>query len=204
MNFEILSVFFVGMLILAASPGPGVVASVSRVLSSGFKASLFVIAGLAAGDVIFLMMALIGMSTISTLLGNFFFIIRITGGLYLMYLGYTHFRSKDQLVAASSVQKESNYKIMGSGFLITLGNPKPIIFYASIVPTIIDIRKVHLSEALLMAAIIVSVSFLVLGTYCYFASLSRKLISDQKANAYINRVGGFLMFTTGLYIVLKN
>ena len=203
MNFEILSVFFVGMLILAASPGPGVIASISRALSSGFKSSLFLIAGLAVGDVIFLILALIGMSTISKLMGDLFFIIRIAGGLYLLYLGYKMFITKAHLSASSSLQQDSNLKIMTSGFLITMGNPKPIIFYASVVPTIINIRDVHFTEAFIMSLTIITVSFLVLGTYCYFASLSRKLISNDKANILVNRIGGLMMLAVGAYIIVK-
>ena len=53
MNFEILIAFLFGMVILSATPGPGVLASVSTALSKGFKASLFFISGLVIGDIIF-------------------------------------------------------------------------------------------------------------------------------------------------------
>ena len=202
MNYQLLLAFTIGMLVLAASPGPGVVASISRAISHGFKSSLFVIAGLAIGDVIFLSLALLGMSTISKLMGDFFFLIKIAGGLYLIYLGIkSFFSAASELHTSGSSTGGDAYKTFLSGFLVTMGNPKPILFYASVVPTIINIKDVHITEALMMMAIIVAVSFLVLGTYCYLASLSGKLIGGKSAQKYFNYISGVLMAGVGVYIL---
>ena len=201
MNYHLLAAFALGMLVLAVSPGPGVVASVSKAISGGFVSSLFVIAGLAIGDVCFLVLALLGMSTISSFAGNLFFILRIAGGLYLVYLGIRYFFAKTPEFSRNVANKQGDaYKTFASGFMVTMSNPKPILFYASVVPTIINVKDVHIFEALLMISIVIGVSFLVLGTYCYLATLTGKLIGSTAAQKRINYVSGVLMIAVGLYI----
>lgn len=78
--------FSVAMLILAASPGPGVFATVARALASGFRSALAVICGIVLGDIIFLLFAAFGLSMVARVLGNMFFIVKICGGAYLVWL----------------------------------------------------------------------------------------------------------------------
>lgn len=204
MNYEILFAFLVGMVILAASPGPGVFASVAKAISSGFIDSLWVISGLVVGDIIFLVLAILGMSTISIFMGELFFIIKIIGGCYLIYLGIKSFRSKTLIAEIETkIEKKSNSQNFTVGFLVTMGNPKPILFYASVLPSIINFEEVLYSEVLVMILLIAIVSFIVLGGYCYFASLSRKLITTSKAAKRFNRGAGAVMTATGIYVITK-
>jgi threonine/homoserine/homoserine lactone efflux protein len=203
MDFEILIGFLAGMIVLSATPGPGVFASMSKAVSDGFKSSLFFIGGLVIGDSIFLILAVIGMSAISEILGEMFFIIKIAGGIYLIFLGIRTFRKKDFKLSFKTGLKKNNLQTILSGLLITLGNPKPILFYASILPTIINFSKINLVDILIMILLIALVSFAVLGSYCYFACLSRKFFIKGKSQKKINKAAGAVMSATGAYIVLK-
>ncbi|MFO7445327.1 MAG: LysE family translocator [Ignavibacteriaceae bacterium] len=203
MNYEMLAAFSIGMIILAATPGPGVFGSMSKAVAEGYKASLYFIGGLALGDVMFFILALIGMSTISIVMGEMFFIIKIAGGLYLIYLGVKMFRTKNLSAAEIKAENKSGFKTFLGGLLLTLGNPKPILFYASVVPTIININEVRLIDASLMILTITSVLFIVLGTYCYFASLSRKLLGNKSVQSKVNKTAGAIMCATGTYIVIE-
>ena len=75
------------MLVLAASPGPGVFATTARAMASGFRPALAVIWGIVLGDIIFLLFAAFGLSMVARALGNLFFIVKICGGAYLVWLG---------------------------------------------------------------------------------------------------------------------
>jgi threonine/homoserine/homoserine lactone efflux protein len=90
-----------------------------------------------------------------------------------------------------------------SGLLVTLGNPKPILFYASVLPTIINFNEVRPLDILMMTALIAIVSFSVLGTYCYIASLSKKVHMGRGWQKRINQVAGLVMITVGIFIIAK-
>jgi threonine/homoserine/homoserine lactone efflux protein len=203
MDYEILAGFLAGMIVLSATPGPGVFASMSKAVSDGFKSSLFFIGGLVIGDSVFLILAIVGMSAISKILGEMFFVIKIAGGIYLIFLGIKTFRKNNFNLNFKTGLKKNNLQTILSGLLITLGNPKPILFYASVLPTIINFSKINSVDILIMILLIALVSFAVLGSYCYFASLSRKLFIKEKSNKRINRAAGAIMSATGVYIVLK-
>lgn len=201
MNFEIILAFLFGMIILSATPGPGVLASVSTALSKGFKSSLLFIGGLVIGDIFFFILAIIGMSAISKIMGQFFFIIKIIGGLYLIYLGLNIIKHRKDEIYFNS-EKSSKYKTLLSGLLVTLGNPKPILFYASIVPTIIDINRITLYEVMAIIFIISVISFSVIGSYCYLAIMSKSLLIKKKYQNKVNLTSGVIMVAVGSYIIL--
>jgi threonine/homoserine/homoserine lactone efflux protein len=203
MNFEMLIAFSIGMIILAASPGPGVFATVSTAMAYGFRASMYLLSGLVLGDVIFLVLALVGMSAISKITGELFFIIKIAGGIYLIYLGIKLYKKNLPVTDEFKIKDRNNVNTFFSGLFVTMGNPKPILFYASVVPTIINIKEVHLLEALAMVVVVISVSFLVIGTYCYIASVSKKLLIKGRFNNKLNKAAGLVLCTTGSYLIVK-
>jgi threonine/homoserine/homoserine lactone efflux protein len=202
MNYEILLTFFFGMLVLSATPGPGVFASVAKAVSDGFRSSLIFIGGLVIGDILFFSLALLGMTAISKLMGQLFLIIKIFGGLYLIYLGINTIRNR-QARALSRKNNQRRYTSIISGLFVTLGNPKPILFYASIVPTIINIKEIHINEVLAIIVIITVVSYVVIGLYCYLATLSKSLMKNSRIQEKFNTMAGAVLISTGTYVILK-
>jgi threonine/homoserine/homoserine lactone efflux protein len=202
MNINLLVTFLIGMIILAATPGPGVFGSMAKAAAEGFRMSLFFIGGLVLGDSILLALALLGLSAIAKLMGGMFLAIRIAGGLYLVYLGVKMFRSSGIHTNRETFQKENAWQTGISGMFLSLGNPKPILFYASVLPTIINFNDVRLSDALMMMLLIGLVSFGVLGTYSYIASLSHKVQMTGKKQTRINQVAGCVLIAVGIVVML--
>ncbi len=202
MNINLLIAFFIGMTILAATPGPGVFGSMAKAVAEGFKMSLFFIGGLVLGDIIFFNLALLGLSAIAKMLGGMFLAIRIAGGLYLVYLGIRMFKSSQFSTNVKTNGGKNKWQTCLSGLLLTLGNPKPILFYASVLPTIINFNEIRFTDALLMMAILILVSFSVVGTYSYIASLSHKIQMSEKIQKRINQAAGFVMSAVGIYVII--
>lgn len=203
MHFNLLIPFFFGMVILAATPGPGVFASMTKASTAGFAASLYLIGGLAVGDMIFLNLALLGLSAIAKLLGPLFISIKIIGGIYLVYMGVMMYRSTEFQTGKTTQHVEPRYRTFVSGLLVSLGNPKPILFYASVLPTIINFNDVKVIDAFIMMLLIAAVSFIVVGTYCYFASLTHKLQMAPAVVARINKTAGLVLMAVGIYVAVE-
>jgi threonine/homoserine/homoserine lactone efflux protein len=202
MNVNLLISFLIGMIVLAATPGPGVFGSMAKAAAEGFKMSLFFIGGLVLGDSILLALALLGLSAMAKLMGGMFLIIKFAGGLYLVYLGVRMFRSSSIHGSAQTKKKENKWQTCLSGMLLSLGNPKPILFYASVLPTIINFNEVRLSDALLMMVLIGLVSFSVVGTYSYIASLTHKIQMSETMQKRTNQTAGFVMIIVGVFVVI--
>ena len=193
------------MLILAASPGPGVFATVARSLASGFRPALWLIAGIVIGDIIYLMFAVFGLSAFARVFGEFFIIVKICGGAYLIFLGLKIFFSEHFAESPKQVYSE-NLKSGNviSGLLITLSNPKVILFYCGFLPTFTDLSKLNKNEIIVISVVVTIILSFVLSVYAYAASQARCLLSDRKSRRRMNLAAGGIMIATGAVIATKS
>lgn len=136
-----------GALALAAAiPGPAATALVARALGSGFRSSLFMSFGLVLGDLTYLTAAVLGLAFIAQTFGTVFLIIKWLGVAYLAWLAWTFWTSG--ITAEKIVAKKGAGDAFGSvlaGLMVTLGNPKTMVFYLVLTPTLVDIA--HLTAA---------------------------------------------------------
>ena len=197
--------FSVAMLVLAASPGPGVFATIARALASGLRPSLAVICGIVLGDVIFLLFAAFGLSMVARALGNMFFIVKICGGAYLIWLGVRIWLKKPEPVTGNQNRNiHSQWGNFATGFVITLSNPKVILFYCGFLPTFLDLSALTLTDLVIVVAIITIVLGCVLGTYAFLASRARRMFTNQQAVRRLNRAAGGVMVAAGVAIAIRS
>ena len=207
MNMTIYSVmgFSVAMLILAASPGPGVFATVARALASGFRPALSVIGGIVLGDVVYLLFAAFGLALVARALGSMFFIVKLCGGLYLIWLGIKIWHQKPEIVSA---QPDANIRSQGknfaAGLVVTLSNPKVIIFYCGFLPTFFNLSTLTWIDLAIVAAIITVVLGGVLATYAFLASRARRMFTNRRAVRRLNRAAGGVMAAAGVAIAIRS
>ena len=197
--------FAVAMLVLAASPGPGVFATTARAMASGFRPALAVTWGIVLGDIFFLMFAAFGLSMVARVLGNLFFIVKICGGAYLVWLGIKIWLQKPELVQShQNSTGRSNWGNFVSGLVITLSNPKVILFYCGFLPTFLDLSALTIIDLALVAAIITLVLSGVLTTYAYLASRARKMFTNERSVKRLNRAAGGVMVAAGVAIAVRS
>jgi threonine/homoserine/homoserine lactone efflux protein len=197
--------FSVAMLVLAASPGPGVFATVARALASGFRPSFAVICGIVLGDVIFLLFAAFGLSMVARALGNMFFIVKICGGAYLIWLGVRIWLKKPEPVTGNQNQNiHSQWGNFASGLVITLSNPKVILFYCGFLPTFLDLSALTFIDLAIVVTIITIVLGCVLGTYAFLASRARRMFTNRQAVRRLNRAAGGVMVAAGIAIAVRS
>ena len=197
--------FFVAMLLLAASPGPGVFATVARALASGFRPALAVIGGIVLGDIIFLLFAAFGLSMVARVLGNLFFIVKICGGAYLIWLGIKIWlKDPEPLSGTQDSDTRSKWGNFVSGLVITLSNPKVILFYCGFLPTFLDLSTLTVFDLAMVVAIITTVLVGVLGTYAYLASRARKMFTRARSVRRLNRAAGSVMVAAGVAIAVRS
>ena len=195
--------FASALLLMVITPGPGVLACVSRGLTSGFRMSAFVALGIISGDMFFVLMTLYGLATVARLLGDFFAIVRYSGAIYLIWLGYRTWTSTSKMHAPQSQAGTSPTSSFLSGLGITLGNPKVIVFYLSVLPAFLDLNRLTTSDAIITMAIVLLTLATVLSTYSFVATRFRVVFRSRRALKNINRCSGGAMITAGVAMVVK-
>ena len=190
----------IALFILGVTPGPGMFATISRSLASGFVSSLGVVAGIVTGDIIFLVFAILGMSAISQAMGNFFVVVKIIGGAYLIFLGVKIWISKPVPVQQANEKKGTKYGNYLSGLVITLSNPKVILFYCGFLPAFMDLPSLSGVDFCIVAITVSIVLSSVLIFYAYLANRAREFFSSARSVRRLNKTAGGVMIATGVTI----
>ena len=186
--------YSIALAIAAAIPGPGVAALVARALGTGFASTVPMVIGLTLGDIVYLVAVLLGLSVVAQTFGTVFLVIKWIGVAYLCYLAYRLWTAGLMSLDVKAKKKSDGpWASFLAGFLVTLGNPKVMIFYIAITPTVIDLRSVTLIDGMILVALTIAVLMVVLIPYLVLAARARGLFSKPKTLHAINRIAaGFL------------
>lgn len=191
------------MFLLAITPGPGVSATISRALASGFSSASFVVLGIILGDIIFLLLAIFGLSAIASILGDFFILVKYLGGIYLLFLGYKILTSKENETEIKGIQELSWKRNFLTGLLITLSNPKVILFYLGFLPTFVNLQTLNIFDIITISFIVAIILGGVMLAYAYSASSAKKLFKNKNTNKKMNLLAGSVMITAGGILIIK-
>ena len=203
MTLEMTLAFSGAFIILAASPGPGLVAILSRTLGGGYASGLAVTTGLVIGDAIFLAIAMVGLSAIASAMGPFFQIIKYAGAAYLVWLGLQALRSADAPVSIEAATSHGLFKDLGLGLVVTLGNPKPIIFYGALLPTFLDLSRIGILDFVVLMSVVVILSFAVYSIYMMIARRAGRLLVSSRTAKRLNQTTGVMLVGSGLVVATR-
>ncbi|OBZ96917.1 lysine transporter LysE [Pararhizobium polonicum] len=203
MSLATLLAYCTALFIAAVIPGPGMTAIVARALGSGFRETFFMGLGLVLGDLLYLTGVIMGLAFVAQTFTTTFMVIKILGALYLVYIAYKLWTA-GLLPQDIQARKSTNMGMSFlSGLLVTLGNPKTMLFYVALVPSLIDLHAIGLNEY----AVLVGATFLVLMAvlipYILLASRARLLLKQPRALKSLNRIAAGIIGTTAAYIATR-
>lgn len=204
MDLTALLIFTGALLVAAASPGPGIVALVARVIGGGLAGVVPFLAGLILGDLVWLAAAVLGLAVVAHTFHEAFVAIKFAGAAYLLYLAYRMWTAptKRETVAAAP-RRDRSATLFLTGLSVSLGNPKVAGFYLALLPNLIDLGHVDLLGYAELAGLCVAVLTVVLGGYALAAARARALFNSPRAVRLFNRTGGSLMAGAAIAVASK-
>jgi threonine/homoserine/homoserine lactone efflux protein len=191
--------YALALLLAVATPGPAMISVTGTGLSQGPKPALVMAAGIAIADCILGALALLGLAT---LMATFFWlvtIIKYAGAAYLIWLGIRMWRAP----AAFSTRANGSKRHFLLGMTVGLSNPKAILFHASMMPVIIDLRLLDRQSGTAVLAIIFCANLLGMGAYAILAGNGSRWFCTAGRLAWLNRVGSGSMLGAGALIVVR-
>lgn len=200
MSIEMLFAFITASVILLAIPGPTILTVISYSISHGSRAKLPLIGAVALGDSTALFLSLVGIGVILSNSVLLFQIIKIVGGLYLLYLGFKLLKAGIKGEALSFEKNVvSKKKLFIDTYLVTALNPKGIIFFVSFLPQFLNPNgNVHY-QLWILAIIFVILATLNASLYAIFASKAKKYLTSEKSQKKFNITGGSLLCIAGIW-----
>ncbi|MCX5513592.1 lysine transporter LysE [Kaistia algarum] len=199
-----LALFAAALGIAAFSPGPGIAAIVARVLGRGRDGAIAFVAGMAIGDVVWLSLAILGLAVLAQTFHEVFALIKYAGAAYLLYVGWKMWTApaKAQAVEANTA-RESRVRLFLGGLAVTMGNPKTMVFYLALVPSLVDLSAVDGLAFTELVATTLAVLTLVFGFYVVLALRARRLFSNPRAIRLVNRGSGVVMAGAAVAIAAR-
>lgn len=191
---------FGAMVVLASIPSVSVLAVSTRAATSGLIHGALTALGVVLGDIIFILIAILGLSLLIETIGPFFVLIKYLGAAYLILIGVQLFRSKPVRLEFGEAIPSSRLSSFLTGLLITLADQKAIFFYLGFFPAFLDLSKVSYVDAgIIIATAILSVGGVKLG-YAILADRARLLVS-VKVRRSLNWLAGTVMIAVGIFLV---
>lgn len=194
--------FAVAIIIFLAIPGPGNLALLTATGKGGVRAGLAATLGVIAGDQVLLWMAVAGVSALLTTYPAAFVTVQWLGAVYLVWLGAKLLATK---MGDGPVLELKPHHYLRQAMVITLFNPKAIVFYMAFFPLFVD-PSIHqgLLTFAAMAATIAVLTFgygLVLVLLAHF--LAARVRSSAVATFVLNKSAGLLLIVFGLKLALS-
>lgn len=195
---------FAAMIVLwTLLPGPGLAAVFSRALIAGPKAGFAVIAGLALADVIFMAIAVGGLFAVAMALGPMFMVVKYAGAVYLVWRGVQILLRANKSLNIESVRSDTLWRDAGVGLLITLGNPKAILFFGAILPLFVDMTTIGFVEFTILSGIVAGVSTFIYGAVAVLATRLCRVTASITALKRLRQVTGTLLIGSGVMVATR-
>ena len=195
--------FLLAAIMIAVTPGPGAVLSMSTSMRYGYWSALVAILGLQAAILVHLAIVAVGFGALLAASETGFSVVKFIGAAYLIWLGVQKWRSPPLPVDAETLSIRRRGLFL-QGLLINLTNPKAIIFIGALVPQFIDPGRSQVGQYLLIAATLCLTDIVVMSAYALAAGRLGSWLHDPKAIRLQNRAFGGLFISAGTLLALSS
>jgi len=193
MELSAVLIFAVALVVNAGSPGPSIAALVARVIARGIEGVIPFLAAMWIGEALWLAAAIFGLAVIAKTFYWGFVVLKYCGIAYLGYLAWKMWSAPATLGEGGLPEDTSPFRLFMTGLAITLGNPKIMVFYLALLPTIVDLAHVTTAGwaelTLVMFAVLAAVDL----SYALLAHTARTFIRNVRAVRFANRSSAVLM-----------
>lgn len=195
--------FVAASAILLIIPGPTILTVISYSISHGKRANVPLVIAVALGDSTALVLSLLGLGALLAASAFWFTVIKVAGGLYLLYLGIKMLRSgiKAEDVALPAAPA-SRWKLFANTYLVTALNPKGIVFFVAFLPQFLDTKAPVTPQLWMLAITFVVLAAINATLYAVFASSARRFLTSARAQRRFNLAGGSLLSVAGAWALL--
>jgi threonine/homoserine/homoserine lactone efflux protein len=193
MAFSALLVFALTLSVAAASPGPGIAALVSRVLTHGFREVLPFLVAMWLSEVVWLTCAVAGLAVIARTFALAFAVLKFAGVAYLVFLAWRMWFTSADVDEGHLPSGQSPLRMFLAGLTIGFSNPKVMVFYLALLPTLVDLTRVTLFAWFELTLTALAVLITVDLAWTLLAARARKLLTGRRAARIANRASATVM-----------
>lgn len=198
-----MSLYAGALLLLFITPGPVWLAMIARGLSGGFASAMPVALGVAIGDGVWPLLAILGVTWIVSQYADFLTLLRWIASAMFLVMGIFLIRHAGHRISADSrLTRPGRMAGFLAGVAVILGNPKAIFFYMSALPGFFDLGRLTRADIALICAISIAIPLTGNTILAMTVHRARGLLSSPEKLRRINIGAGVLMILVALAIPL--
>ena len=188
MSYQMWFAYMLACWVISISPGAGAIASMSSGLNYGFKHGYWNVIGLQLALLVQIAIVAAGVGVLFATSPWAFLVVKWFGVLYLLYLAYLQWTAPTQSIDITvETSQKSISKLIFSGFLVNITNPKAIVFLLAVLPQFLDLAKPQAIQYVIMAATMITIDMIVMAGYTGLAAKVLRLLKSPKQQKYMNR-----------------
>lgn len=203
MDASHLLVFAAAYLVALVLPGPGVTALVARVLARGTQGAPSFIAGFVVGSLVWFAVAATGLAVLAATFATLFLAIRYAGAAYLLFLAWKLWSAPPAALNGPPVPPDGPGRLFLAGLAINLGNPKVIVFFLALLPTVVDLGRLTPLGFIELALIVTAIASSVLTGYALAAARARRMFASPRGMRLMKRGGAAVMAGAAITIAAR-
>jgi len=199
------ALYAVALAVLVLTPGPVVVATIARTLTSGMRAALPLAAGVSIVDMLWPLLAIFGLSALVQSHADALQALRYAGGAILIWMGWRLIaRSRQRLATAPdpALMRRTAWQGFAAGVLVNLGNPKSLVFFIGILPNLFDLGRLTAADIVVIVILSAVVPFLGNVIWAGAAHRARRFLSSTTAVRRVNQASGGALIGAGAVIAV--
>lgn len=203
MSFSVWLGFLLAAILIAVTPGPGAVVSMSTGMRHGYGSAARVILGLQAALLAHLAVVGLGLGALLATSDLAFTVVKLFGAAYLVWLGVCKWRAVPAPVDAEAPPPNAKGFFL-QGLLVNLTNPKAVVFIGALVPQFIDAASALWPQYLAIGLTLCLTDMIVMSAYALVAVRLARWLHDPKSIRLQNRLFGGLFVSAGALLAVSS
>lgn len=199
-DLHLIPAFIAATVALMLLPGPNVALIVANSLAYGARWGLLTVIATSSASMMQLALVAVGMASVVEQLGGWFGWLRWAGVIYLVILGVQQWRMIPPDLTAVRPQPRSARGIFIRAIVVSLTNPKTLLFYAAFFPQFVDPSRSAGSQIFFLAALYLVMALLVDSVWAFSAAKVRGVFGGRAR--LFNRASGVVLIGAGLGLAL--
>ena len=201
--------YLAAVALLVLTPGPTMLMSMTNAIAHGAPRAMASASGSITAALGMILLSSLGLGAVLAASDTAFWILKLAGGAYLIYLGIKTFRSSvssfdlptASMRAGTSMRKLSMRKLYLQGLLVGASNPKALLFFAAFFPQFVDASQPWAPQFAILALTFVAFEFTTLGVCTLFTARIAPWLRQAGRARVFNRVSGSLFAGMGVLLL---
>jgi homoserine/homoserine lactone efflux protein len=205
-SVTVLSVFIPTFFMVSITPGMCMTLALTLGMRFGMRAVAWMMIGELTGVGLVAALSALGVAAILLAYPMLFNVLKIGGGLYLMYLGMQMWQAKGKMALTNENALHTSFSpkaLISQGFITAIANPKGWAFFIALLPPFLDMDKSIASQLSVLLFLILTLEALCLVIYGAGGKSLGRFLGDAKHQKTLNRSSGGLLAIVGIWLMLS-